>query len=96
MINKKDENANIHEKPKKRKKYRKNQLTSMTSHVKDKKEKGQIDIDDDEREEDPEDGDGDDGLAHIEEEDNRTKTLTRNRFVSQQCHSMKMLMEALI
>lgn len=40
----------------------------MTSHIKDKKEKGQI-IDDDDREEDPEDGEVDEGLANIEEEE---------------------------
>jgi hypothetical protein len=39
----------------------------MTSHVKDKKDKDELDIEDD-REEDPEDG-IDDALADIEEEE---------------------------
>ena len=41
----------------------------MTSHIKDKKEKDELE-NDNEQEEDPEDGiDGDDALADIEEEE---------------------------
>ena len=67
----KDLNPNIHDpdRKNKRRKNKKGVLTSMTSHIVDKKNKSNVEFEYDELEEEPEDGNGeDDVLADIEEE----------------------------